>query len=96
MASEFLADIEGKLEELIEPHHPSKLSRYDSYILELTQYIVTLNDQTLAKIQSHRHPSNLWFCSITARLFIIWKPQINQWDQWEHVKIFLLKKSCLC
>ena len=44
MASEFLADIEGKLEKLTEPHHVSKLSRYDSYILELTQYIVTLND----------------------------------------------------
>ena len=57
MASEFLADIEGKLEKLTEPHHVSKLSRYDSYILELTQYIVALNDQTLSKIQSHRHSS---------------------------------------
>ena len=47
MASEFLADIEGKLEKLTEPHHVSNLSRYDSYILELTQYIVTLNDQKL-------------------------------------------------
>ena len=69
MASEFLADIEGKLEKLTEPHHVSKLSRYDSYSLGSDIFIVmikmTKNSRkySLTDIQAY-----LKICVIIARV----------------------------